>query len=101
MPLLSATVLGLAIVWLPPVAKEAMSRTPVQEALQLAQATPGWKFLPMQGSLVSMKAKESPTASLVPLSAAAPPELVSMPWPHSWRNTAAISPVLEQPPPER
>src|SRR5215203_971848 len=101
MPVLEATLLGLAIVWLPPLAKDAMSRTTVQVALQLAQGTPGRKFLPMQGSLVSMKAKVSPTASPVPLSEAAPPELVSMPWPHSWRKTAAISPVLEQPPPER
>ena len=27
--------------------------------------------------------------------------LSSMAWPHSWSNTAAISPVLRQPPPER
>ena len=27
--------------------------------------------------------------------------LSSMPWPHSWSKTAAISPVLRQPPPER
>src|SRR3954454_16867521 len=101
MPVSEATLLGLAMVWLPPVAKEARSRTPVQVALQLAQATPGWKFLPMQASLVSRKAKVSPTASPVPLSEAAPPEFVSMPWPHSWRKTAAISPVFEQPPPER
>src|ERR1700712_3697944 len=101
MPVSEATLLGLAIVWLPPVANEARSRTPVQVALQLVQATPGRKFLPMQASFVSRNAKVSPTASPVPLSEAAPPELVSIPWPHSWRNTAAISPVFEQPPPER
>src|ERR671921_301971 len=100
MPPLSATVLGLAITALPPVAKSATSRTP-EQAEQLAQLTPGWNFWPMQGSLVPGKDKVSPTASPVPASAAAPPELVSMPWPHSWRKTAAISPVLEQPPPER
>src|SRR3954452_21611884 len=101
MPVSEPTLEGLAMVWLPPLPKEARSRTPVQVELQLAQATPGRKFLPMQASLVSRKAKGSPTASPAPLSEAAPPELVSIPWPHSWRKTAAISPVLEQPPPER
>jgi hypothetical protein len=76
------------------------SRTPVQ-AVQLWQFEPGRKFWPMQPSRVSRKAKVSPTASPEPFSLAAPPVLVSMPWPHSWRKTAAISPVLEQPPPER
>src|SRR4051794_37996356 len=99
MPVLLATLAGVAIVALPPTAKSETSRTPVQ-ALQLAQLTPGLKLGPMQPTLVSRKAKVSPTASPVPLSLAEPPELVSMPWPHSWRNTAAISPVLEQPPPE-
>src|SRR5579885_2842236 len=96
-PVSEATFAGLAIVWAPPRPNSATSRTPVQ-AVQLKQLTPGLKFWPMQETLVSRKAKVSPTASPVPLSEAAPPELVSIPWPHSWRKTAAISPVFEQPP---
>ena len=85
---------------LPRVLKASTSRTPVQVP-QLWQGCPGMKLWPMHGSLVSRKAKVSPTASPVPYSLAAPPLFWSMPWPHSCRNTAAISPVFEQPPPER
>ena len=52
----------------PPIAKAATSRTPVQVRCSWWQLTPGWKFWPMQASLVSRKAKVSPTASPVPLS---------------------------------
>src|SRR6185436_14056468 len=100
MPALAVAWAGEAMVCGPPTAKLDMLRTPVQVP-QLAHGTPGWKFGPMQESLVSRKAKVSPVASPERLSLAAPPELVSIPWPHSWRKTAAISPVFEQPPPER
>src|SRR5688572_11762348 len=100
MPLLSATVLGLAMVWLPLRLNSSTSRTPVQES-QLAQLMPGRKLSPMQLSLVSRNANVSPAASPLAFSLAAPPEFVSIPWPHSWRNTAASSPVFEQPPPDR
>ena len=62
----------------------------------MSQFTPGVKFGPMQESLVSRKAKVSPTASPEPYSLAEPPVLSSSPWPHSCRKTAAISPVFEQ-----
>src|SRR5262249_9740987 len=101
MPVSLLTLAGFAVVWLRALAEEARAGTPGQEELQLAHGTPGRKFLPMQASLVSRKAKVSPTASPEAASEAAPPVLLSMPWPHSWRKTAAISPVFEQPPPER
>ena len=41
------------------------------QAVQLVQLTPGRKFWPMQGSLVSRNAKVSPTASPEPASLAA------------------------------
>src|SRR5262245_31935331 len=103
MPLLAATFAGLAIfvpVAPPATEKSATSRTPVQ-LVQLGQFKPGRKFCPMHPSRVCVNAKVSPSASPEPWSDAAPPELVSMPWPHSCRNTPASSPVFEQPPPER
>ncbi len=101
MPVLAVTLDGRAMRPGPEMSKSETSRTPVQ-ATQLWQFEPGRKFWPMQPSRVSRKANVSPTASPEPWSlAAAPPVLVSMPWPHSWRKTAAISPVFEQPPPER
>ena len=87
---------GVAITAAPRVLNASTSRTPVQLASQLWHGIPGVKFSPMQASLVSRNANVSPTASPLPYSLAAPPELLSMPCPHSCRNTAAISPVLEQ-----
>src|SRR5690606_21531930 len=100
MPPGAVTLAGDAMVRAPSRARSPTSRAPVQ-LVQLWQGTPGRKLGPMHDSRVSRNAKVSPTASPLAFSLAEPPVLLSSPCPHSCRNTAAISPVLEQPPPER